>query len=187
MNWLDSIGLAYGTDKASSHHDYLRVYEQQIPHTGKGSLLELGWLDGASIGMWREWLPATWTVTGLDIEPKTPLLGTNFVLGSQDDPQTIAVAAGSYGPFDVIIDDASHESHRTIASISLLWEHLKPGGRYFIEDLQTSYLPAWNGQGNTIMWFLKHRADDVHIKHGRRFDVQHIAFWRDLAMLQKES
>lgn len=194
---LDAIGLQHGTDKASDRHDYLRVYEQQIPYSPKGSLLELGWLDGASMSTWRDWLPEAWTVTGLDIEVKLPMVGVNFVHGNQDDGFIIAVTARDYGPFDVIIDDASHINPLTIASFTLLWEHLAPGGLYFIEDLQVSYYPEWKGnpdpdKGNTIMQFLKSRADDVHNEHcglslpGRVYDVRHVAFWPGLALVQKD-
>jgi hypothetical protein len=189
---LDEIGLQYGTDKASSDHDYLRIYEQVIQPSMYGSLLELGWLNGASVRTWREWLPRDWTVVGLDIEPKDPISGVNFVQGGQNDPDAIARAA-AYGPFDVIIDDASHVSPLTIASFRLLWKHLQPGGLYFIEDLTTSYYPAWNPHylNTTIMDFIKSLTDSVHNGHcglkvsGEQFDIQYLGLWPGLCVVQK--
>lgn len=177
---LDDIGRHYGTDKSSEHHNYLAIYEQQIPRSPHGSLLELGWLDGASVQTWRDWLPDGWTITGLDIALKESLPGINFVHGSQDDPGAIAAAA-RYAPFDVIIDDASHEVIRTRLSFRLLWPYVKPGGRYFIEDLSTTLLSHWGGdeRGDAFYGLL------ATLVGGRAENIHQISFWHNLCMIQK--
>jgi demethylmacrocin O-methyltransferase len=197
MSLLNEIGLYHGTDKASSDHDYLRrVYEREIERFSTGSLLELGWLNGASLRTWRDWLPKGWIVTGLDIEDKEPIEGVNFVLGSQDDPDVIAATGEAYGKFSVIIDDASHVNALTLESLTRFWPYLADGGLYFIEDIQTSYFPAWGGvsdhyAGGTVMWFLKQLADDVHQGYcsvdlpGARNDIARVAFWPGIALIQK--
>lgn len=193
---LNSIGLKYRTDKASSDHGYLEIYEREINPGPRGSLLELGWLDGASMRMWREWLPRGWRVAGLDREPKEAIHGVNFVQGNQDDPQVIGLLAARHGLFDVIVDDASHESPKTITSLCLLWPYLNPGGCYFVEDLRTSYYPHWWGnsdpdqpgaRGKTIMQFLKDRADEVQGEQRPiNFpDIQQLSFWPGLCLLRK--
>lgn len=49
-------------------------------------------------------------------------------------------------PFDVIVDDGSHIVHHQMLSFEYLFLNaLKPGGLYVIEDLQTSFHPAWGG------------------------------------------
>lgn len=201
MTTLDQIGLKHGTDKASHGHDYLKVYQREIiaaTDMRRGSLLELGWWKGESMRMWLEWLPR-WEITGLDIDPKEPLAGVNFVLGSQVDPEVIDYAAVTHGPWDVIVDDASHVSPLTIKSFKLLWPHLKPGGLYFVEDLQVSYHKDWAGHPDpdsrgTIMHFLKGLADSVHHGHATVYqnpppaysDIARVAFWPGLCLVEKD-
>ena len=42
-------------------------------------------------------------------------------------------------PFNFIIDDGSHQGDHIVASFKLLWQHIKPGGYYFIEDLHAGH------------------------------------------------
>jgi demethylmacrocin O-methyltransferase len=176
---LDEIGLRYGTDKASSHHGYLDIYEREIPRTPGGSLLELGWLDGASISMWHAWLPG-WTVTGLDNEVKEGLPGTNFVLGEQDDLEIIEWTGQRYGPFDVVVDDASHEVVKTAASFALLWPHVRPGGLYFVEDLGTAFIPHWGGDQAGVAF------NHLMRKFKEPEDAEQMSLWGDsLCMVRK--
>lgn len=208
MTSLDSLGLQHGTDKASNAHDYLKVYEEEIlsrfsyPHAG--TLLELGWWDGASVSMWREWLGERWNVIGVDIEPKEPVPGVTFIQGDQTSVGTLTAVLAEAGGPDVVIDDASHLSPLTIESFRLFWPHVKPGGLYFVEDLQVSYLPEWHGWDPTLhsgnrrpgissMEFLKRLADDVHAGHADAgparpgyHDVAQVAFWPGLCMVRKK-
>ena len=49
------------------------------------------------------------------------------------------------GDFDIIVDDGGHTMDQQIVSLEHLWKAVKPGGYYFIEDLQTSYWGAYGG------------------------------------------
>lgn len=209
---LDELGLKHGTDKSTAAHGYLPVYEEllcarfggrQELLRSKGSLLELGWFDGASMRMWREWLPE-WQITGLDIEPKAPIDGVDFVQGGQDSSRVAQRVAEEHGPFDVIVDDASHLSPLTIRSFELYWPELRAGGIYLIEDLHVSYHAAWQGntnpdapgsRGQTIMQYLRQLADAVHLGHGgagphsrhvRYRDVASVAYWPGFAAITKK-
>ena len=56
--------------------------------------------------------------------------------GNKDSIQSMVDKFGS--DFDIILDDGSHwVSHQQI-SFGVLFQHLKPGGYYIIEDLHTS-------------------------------------------------
>ena len=44
----------------------------------------------------------------------------------------------SGGQYDLIIDDGGHNAWEQKPSFEVLWDHLMPGGLYFIEDLQAS-------------------------------------------------
>lgn len=200
---LDEIGLKYGTDKASNGHDYLKIYERIMPSVRPVNLLEIGWFDGASMRMWREYLHPESEIIGVDIEMKKPIEGVHFFHGN-----ATSYALHRYlkdfgpGPFDYIIDDGSHMSPEVIATLENLWDHVRPGGYYIVEDLQVSYHPDWLGnpdpakpgpRGATSMQVLKALADDVHFGHvgagpsmttlGQ--DVASIAFYPGLCVIQK--
>lgn len=201
---LDKIGLRHGTDKASDGHDYLRLYAEILPVMRPVKLLEIGWFDGASMKTWRSYLHEDSIIVGVDIEPKKSIGGVHF---RRADATTLAITevAFEFGQFDYIIDDGSHLSPDVIATMTLLWPHVAPGGYYIVEDLHVSYHPDWKGwdptrptrghvHGETSMQFLKRIADDVHFGHmgagpaGRHFaDVASIAFHPGVAIIQKRA
>jgi demethylmacrocin O-methyltransferase len=109
------------------------------------SVLEIGVDQGASLRMWRNYFVRA-TVYGLDIDPlvkihETPR--TRIFIGDQGDPQVLG-EVGAAGPFDIIIEDGSHIPDHQIRTFISLFPHLKPGGLYVCEDIQTQF---W-GYGN---------------------------------------
>jgi hypothetical protein len=188
---LDDIALHRGTDKSSDHHHYTRLYEfyfNGFSPVRNGSLLELGVKQGASMAMWRDWLPG-WTIQGIDngAEGEPVLMpGTRLGIGDQSDPDFLNGIAATSGPFDIIIDDASHLSSLSIASFTILWPHLKPGGWYVVEDTHSSYHDFYYGKTEanpdpsygiagewersepaeviTMMGFLKRIADEANYR-----------------------
>lgn len=198
---LDVLGLAHGTDKASNAHDYLHVYDDYLSPLRESldpvRLLEIGWWEGQSMRMWRDYFDGPDdVVVGLDIEPKDPIPGVRFVQGDQRDGRLLAEISSPDG-WDVIVDDGSHVSSMTKQTFTHLWGWLKPGGLYIVEDLQVSYHRDWGGDPNpratfTIMAFLKGLTDGVHHGHA---DVRqhpaplsradHIGFWPGLCIIRK--
>lgn len=214
MNQLDKLAIKHGTDKSSLSHGYTEQYARYLPQKPKGSLLELGWgghedpdKGGSSARMWRDWLPG-WVIQIIDNEMKNLTSddsGIRLGYGSQADPQFIEAVSATSGPFDVIIDDASHLSSLTIQSFGLLWPHLKSGGWYVVEDTHMAYHdwyygaeeahpnPSWSrdpsqpevdlklGQRQppvTIMAFLKRLADEANFRDsGEDWDLFPKAFW----------
>jgi cephalosporin hydroxylase len=63
----------------------------------------------------------------------------HIYIGDQTNPSMIDEIAKKGGPFDFIIDDGSHVGQHITASFKMLWQHLKPGGYYFIEDLHAGH------------------------------------------------
>jgi len=202
---LDKIGLVHGTDKASNGHDYLRIYEGIMPVYAPVNLLEIGWFDGASMRTWREYLHPDSTVTGVDIVSKKPIEGVRFINADATKADFAEyLVANDLAPFDFIIDDGSHLSPHVIASFTLLWDLVKPGGYYIIEDLHVSYHKDWKGWdptapersrisgGQSSMEFLKTLTDSVHYGHAGAgpskatyHDLASIAFHPGLAILRK--
>lgn len=201
---LDALGLLHDTDKASHAHDYLQVYAQYLDRFRQDPInfLEVGWWTGASMRMWRDYFTQA-RVVGIDIEPKDPIPGVVFEQADQTDPARLGKISQGHGPWDVIVDDASHLSPHTAQTFMMLWPYLRPGGLYFVEDLQVSYHVAWQGNphpdkkprtGPTTMQFLRLLADAPHHGHGTMeqvpppmFDIHHVAFWPGLAVVQKRA
>lgn len=110
------------------------------------SILELGVHSGYSLTLWHRYFPRA-QITGLDMKPRPdglPESRVRYVQGRQQDQAAIAEAALA-GPFDIIVDDASHVGTLTRDSFGLLFDrHLVPGGLYVIEDTAASVrFPEW--------------------------------------------
>jgi cephalosporin hydroxylase len=137
----------YGADGNRKPLIYLTEYERLFAPMRKQPLrlLELGVRFGASMCLWRDYFPSA-MIVGLDLASKSKDFPDDervrFVQGSQDNPASLdrcAFTAG--GPFDIIVDDASHIGRLTAASFSYLFpRYLKPGGFYVIEDICTAFL-----------------------------------------------
>lgn len=186
MRTLEEIGAACGTDKAQALgiHDYCPVYDEffspwrDVPIT----LLELGWGGyndprggGESAAMWRQYFPEAKIVV-IDVVPKlSRLSGVQLFCGSQDDAAFLAQVHQETGDYDIIVDDASHESFRTMKSFNLLWPRLRPGGFYVVEDLIVQEAAA--------TYFAKMAADHLMM---RRSDIDKIIFHPQLVLIRKK-
>jgi hypothetical protein len=143
MNTLDEIGLKFGTDKSSVAHNFLNLYDLHLKHLREQdvNLLEFGVLRGESLKMWSDYFPKG-RIIGVDIDPATKIHeGGNRVVEivDQSDTGRLMELAKEYGPFDVIIDDASHRWDHQITGLHTMYPFVKPGGFYILEDLHTSY------------------------------------------------
>jgi len=197
--------LYYGTDKASDGHGYTKLYEKFLGPIRYKSivLLELGVYHGASVLTWQEYLPNA-QIIGVD----------NFSHITIDEPRIIVWEAEQTaewlgprirrvcGDVNVIIDDASHVSFRTIQTFKNLYPYLLSGGLYVIEDLQTSYDVDNYGEneacrdpngnpGLTAMSFCKRLADEVHSelfpeKYRLGYDLASVQFYPNICFIQKK-
>ena len=149
---LDWLARKHGTDKSLSSHGYTVIYEQVLgAHRDKiHSLLELGISDGASLRMWKDWLPNA-TIYGVDISDSS--LDAPFVtykIEQTDEQKLKDTFHDKY--LQVIIDDCSHDPEKTLRSLEILFPLLENEGWYVIEDMDPSNFPA-------IMatWMAQHR------------------------------
>jgi hypothetical protein len=148
MSVLDEIGMKYGTDKASSLHDYLRHYERMFGHLCHAQivLLELGVGPtenmGASLFTWAEFFPHA-QIVGADIRSDAATITGERIdveIGDCGNPNFLINLGTKYQP-NVVIDDASHRWSHQIMSFEYLFPALKPGGFFVLEDLETSFSP----------------------------------------------
>ena len=129
---------------------YLLEYERILAdwRDREARVLELGVSSGASLLMWKDYLP-NGIIVGLDIDAMPRKIAgqdrIHFIRAGQDDTAALDQAAAiAGGPFDLIIDDASHLGYLTKRSFLYLFPKLlKPGGTYAIEDFCTGFLPEY--------------------------------------------
>lgn len=137
-----NIGLKAGTDKIY-HHGYERFYAQYI-RRDISKLLEIGIEQGHSVNLWLEYCPDA-KIYGLDIKTDCDNGRVQIFRGDQsksEDLEHLITKTGS--DIDVILDDGSHIPEHQILSFDVLFPHVKPGGIYIIEDIETSY---WKQNG----------------------------------------
>jgi predicted O-methyltransferase YrrM len=147
---LDALAERYYPDNGTRKHiSYLAEYERILEDVRDTPLriLELGVSSGASLLMWHEYLPNA-TIVGIDIGERPAILDGHeriqFLRASQDDTIALDATGQANGPFDLIVDDASHIGYLTKRSFCHLYPRwLKPGGCYVIEDFGTGFLPEY--------------------------------------------
>ena len=140
---LDAIGLRFGTDKSSRHHDYLNFYEQVFARRRQEplTLLEIGVFNGASVRAWRDYFPNA-RIVGADIEPMARRWRGDRIeieYMDQSNLEDLTRVAVKHGPFDIVIEDGSHLWEHQITTLKALYPFVRPGGLYVVEDLQTNY------------------------------------------------
>jgi hypothetical protein len=203
---IDALAMHYGSDKSSAGHDYAPQYQQHLGPRRRAvrCVLEIGvggtsstagyetTAGGQSLRMWRDHFPNA-QIIGIDIFAKTvegPRL--HFERGDQSDQRFLANLAERYGPFDVIIDDGSHIGRHIIASFEALWDTVRPGGYYVIEDLALAYHRDWEGGApgtpGTAADLIKRLVDSTLRRHGDPAFVPSIAamhIYAEIAFFQR--
>jgi hypothetical protein len=148
------------TDKVETH-EYHIMYGvfllplRQAPHPVK--ILEIGlgcdmhYEPGASASLWPKLLPnaeiwmAEHDAACVQESVKRGWLpGIHTLTGDQSDPavqQRWIQESG--GAFDAVIDDGGHSNWQIRSTFAALWPTIKPGGFYFVEDMQAGRNSGW--------------------------------------------
>ena len=172
MDTLTQLGLKFQTDKATFHH-FTGFYDVMLNdiRNNVDSLLEIGVYAGASLRMWEEYFTQA-TIYGIDIDPRV-LFSTDRIktfLCSQTDFRKMD-SLFKDGSIDIIVDDGSHIISHQINSFLYMKKFLKPKGIYILEDLHTSYMPAYIDSEVLTIDFLKnidkerYNIDDILFFH----------------------
>ena len=171
MSLLNSFAKKYGTDKSSDIHNYCVKYEKYLNFNRYDNLniLEIGILDGKSLLTWGEYFYRS-NILGIDINPDCKKFEDkenkiSVEIGSQADSVFLNEVVGNYGPFDMILDDGSHMNEHVIYSFEHLFDSVKSGGVYIIEDIGTSYWSDYGGgfrEPQTSVEYFKRLCDDVN-------------------------
>jgi hypothetical protein len=179
------------TDPECSH--YCEFYVQHFKDRKDENLkiLEIGVKEGDSLLMWKEYFPNS-NIVGLELNPE-PLKNfrhdrVKIYFGDQADTSLLKEVCQNEGPFDIIIDDASHiNEHHQISFEYLFEKGLSNNGIYVIEDLGTSYWSPWGGalkKKDATIEFMKDLVDNINFRFhkGNRDDYVGIPPADDLSL-----
>lgn len=146
---LDILGQKYNTNKSSVWngvqqdikgypHRYLPFYESFFSSIRDKpvTFLEIGVEHCSSLRMWRDYFPLG-TIVGMDKEPMVHLSEERMIIecGNQHHTDDLDRVAAKHGPFDVILDDAGHETPVQIMCYDYMAKYVRPGGFYVLEDI----------------------------------------------------
>lgn len=140
------------TDKFTSGiiHAYESLFESINMFPKK--YLEVGIADGGSLEWAKEYF---WDedskIYGLDILLPEPIDGVLMERIDQKDTEALRSFAQAHGPFDIIVDDASHIAELTQITFEVLYPFIAPEGCYIIEDWGAGYFPQYEGLHTLVL------------------------------------
>jgi hypothetical protein len=143
--WKES-SRKLGSDKLDIFFEDLAQILNNIDSKPK-KVLEIGIQRGGNVSFLLQVLPAGSTVVGIDIhlpQQKLPK-SIQFIKGSSLDTKVIAEVS-KLGPYDLIVEDASHIQSHVCKNLDNYAPMLKINGIMIIEDTQCAILPGW-GRG----------------------------------------
>ena len=148
------------TDKVTTHTyqtmygQFLLPYYNRIPNM---KMLEIGlgcdmnYGPGASVAIYKKLFPEA-ELWEAEFDAKCvekskaegQLDGIHTLVGDQGNNTVLdSWIETSGGNFDVVIDDGGHQNCQIWHSFEKLWPTVKPGGLYFIEDMQVAKMPSY--------------------------------------------
>lgn len=166
---------------------YFEVYHTFFQkYIGKPvKMLEVGVYKGGSLQMWKNYFGRDARIVGIDIDSDCKRFEEDNIcicIGSQDDPVFLKEVCDKHGPFDIILDDGSHQVKHQIISFESLFEYLKFGGLYICEDTHTSYWSSFGGgfgKKDTFIEYAKRLIDELHYQHIDNESVELISLFRE--------
>jgi hypothetical protein len=183
---LNKLAIHRGTDKSSEINNYCDKYEKYLPFKRDQSIsiLEIGVLNGQSLLTWKDYFYES-KIVGLDINPDCKQFeddknNISIEIGSQVDHVFLNDVMREHGPFDMILDDGSHMNDHVIFSFEHLFQSVKSGGVYVVEDVSTSYYEVYGGgryKQGTMMEYFKSITDEVNF-FGELLENFHIGLAR---------
>ena len=147
MDELSQLAIKYDTDKGphGTYHAYTVRYDKLLRDmrgTAR-SVLEIGVMNGASLRMWRDYFPNA-EIHGLDIDDcsKHIVSGDRITVhcGDAGNRWTLRELAHHHGPFDLVVDDGSHNLDHMRLAFDELYDQTR--GILIIEDVHLEWFGA---------------------------------------------
>lgn len=150
MDPLTEIGLKHSTDKAVDHK-FTPWYHSKLMHLRDQpiNVLEIGVFYAQSLRTWKDYFSRA-NIYGFDINDRRCFVEDRIFIeqGDQTDVPFIQSVFGDV-KFDLIIDDGGHTMFQQQTTLVNIFDRLKSGGIYILEDLHTSLMEA-NKQATTL-------------------------------------
>ncbi|KAF3765658.1 hypothetical protein M406DRAFT_222713, partial [Cryphonectria parasitica EP155] len=155
------IAIETGTDKVTLH-TYQDMYERYLSpkRNRKIRLLEIGlgcWLGyglGSAYHTWTEYFSSLKEIYFIEKDVECAdrlsreLSDATIVTGDPGDEAFLAGFLLEHNTkFDIIIVSGGHSVVQQMESLRTLWKAVKPGGVFFCEYLETSYMENYGGKG----------------------------------------
>ena len=152
---------------SSKHPVYWDIYKHLFVDYDRDQdirILEIGVATGEGMELFKKIFPNC-HVCGIEIDESLPHSSVgNIWVGSQTNTELLDAINEDEGPFDIIIDDASHINEHQIITFKHLFPKLNPGGIYIVEDTHTSYWERYGGgyDSNSFVNYSKQLSDMVN-------------------------
>lgn len=122
--------LNYPSDKDTSHN-YTPVYQEEFTQIENIKILELGVCYGGSLILWDGFFINS-EIHGIDNVKYTDSLIPGIIhWGKYEDVDS--EFENNY--FDYIVNDSMHYAKEQIDAFKIYYSKLKPGGKFFMEDI----------------------------------------------------
>jgi len=171
MKTLKEIGLEIpGHSKCENLEleDYLPVYDQlwSSIRNEPVKMLEIGIGKKGSLRIWKEYFQ-NGDIYGADIDADKLFQEDRITtLITDQNNATSLQELAQLGPFDIIIDDGGHQMFQQVNCLITMFDAVKPGGYYVVEDICTSYWGSFRGsfppQGLNTLTFLSELIHEVN-------------------------
>tara|TARA_Y100001936_G_C15615504_1_gene428891 strand:- start:59 stop:568 length:510 start_codon:yes stop_codon:yes gene_type:complete len=117
--------------------------------------------------MWNNYFGSQINIVGIDIDPSCKQYedkNIKIYIGDQTDQDFLQSVLKENDNPNIIIDDGGHTSNQQISSFNYLYEELRPGGIYLIEDTHTSYSRNFHDRDDnlTFMEYAKILCDELN-------------------------
>lgn len=148
-------------------------------------ILEIGVCMGGSLQMWKDYFGEKAAIVGIDINPYCKTLeeeNIHICIGSQADRDFLLSVSEQWGPFDIILDDGSHESSHQILTFETLFPLLRENGVFICEDCHCAYSPGYGGGYKKKDTFIEYSKNFVDCVNGQFVDwdkIQELPFYSD--------
>jgi 23S rRNA U2552 (ribose-2'-O)-methylase RlmE/FtsJ len=164
---------------------FFAIYERHCSDfvSNGPTVLEFGVMRGGSLQLWLRYFGEGASIHGVDINPRCKEYeepGISVHIGDQSDDVFLREICERFGPFDVVIDDGSHQVEHQKQTLETLWPFINEGGVYVCEDTHTSYFTRFGGgyrRNGTFIERAKDLVDSLHMWWSGRMSREQTAAW----------